>query len=94
MGAFFGSGVTQSYSNSVDFDEGSWCIDFSMTAVDSKGNSAPVTSTSGLTCINVDAKPCDLTAATYFTGDLNATSPMMNYAAGSSFTMNSWCDIN
>jgi hypothetical protein len=94
MGAFFGSGVSQSYSNSVDFDDGSWCLDFSMTAVDSKDNSAPVTSTSQRTCVNVDAMPCDLTAATYFTGALNSTSPSMSYSAGSSFTMNSWCDIN
>lgn len=38
--------------------------------------------------------PCELTADTYFDGTLASNSPTMTYEAGSSFKMNSWCDMD
>lgn len=94
MEPFFGSGVVQTYDHTVDFDDGSWCVEFSMTAVDSKANSSPVTSTSTRTCAQVEALPCELEAATFFDGSLSATQAVMTYTAGSSFTKNSWCNLD
>jgi len=50
MSDFFGSGVSQTYNHTVDFDDGNWCVDFSMTAVASKKIEAAITDTSSRVC--------------------------------------------
>lgn len=81
------TGNSISRTDAIDFAEGNYCIEFSMTP---NGDSAQ-TETSQRVCQTVTAPACEITPSASINGVLNNENYQMTYTNAASYTMNQWC---
>lgn len=72
-------------TDSIEFAEGNYCIQFSMTPTKAAAGQIPETKTSERICQNVVAPACEITPHTDFIGTLNDASQTMTYVNKASY---------
>lgn len=94
MDSFTESDYTMDKSMDVDFNDGSWCVEFAITPVSAQPGEDIETKTSTRVCTSVVAPPCEVSPSTTFNGLLDTSDYMMTYTASSSYKMNVWCAMD